>query len=232
MNLTQRGLDIIRRMKAAHPELDDNANIGVVSSFCKGVTVKAAEGTSPAEIVGTLTTDDLDLEGERVLPGGVDVNSYLLKNRNVFVDHQYDIQCCVGKIRSMAQRGNGWVVRVAMLNQPENPYVRAVMALAEAGSCPMSIGFELVEGGPPTAEELKKYPGTEFLIRKSRAIEASWTAMPANVACQSDGVTWGDEEKSARSREILTKARIPERVIDSMVPRSQPRRVVVWAGVS
>ena len=232
MNLTQRGLDIIRRMKAAHPELDDNANIGVVSSFCRGVVYKASTGTNPPEIVATLTTDDVDLDGEVVLPKGIDFESYFMKNRNYFADHEYDMAHVVGKVRNVKVMDHAVIVRVALVNL-DSPYTRAVIALAEADSCPSSIGFkDPVYGSPEGESEMKRYGKSATLIRSCVAIEGSFTAMPCNVRCQSQGIIYPEDEKAEEKRGILTKARIPERVIDSMVPRSQPRRVVVWAGVS
>lgn len=220
-------LDIIRRLKAAHPELADDAKVGLVASFCKGTVLKAATGTNPPEIVATLTTDDLDLDDEIVMPRGIDFDSYFLKNRNYFADHEYDMTHVVGKVRNVKVMDHAVIVRVAMVNL-DSPYTRAVMALAEADSCPSSIGYkDPVYGHPEGEAETKRYGKSASLIRSCVAIEGSFTAMPCNVRCQSQGIIYPDEEKSEERRGILVKARIPERVIDSMVPRKARRVLVV-----
>jgi len=233
MVATLKGPDIIRKLREAHPELDAGARLGVVSSFCKDSRVEANAGRKSVEIVGTLTTDDIDLDEERVLPDGIDFNGYMMKNRNWFVDHDYSLLSCVGKVRSLTRKGNGWQYRVQMLYNPENPLIQAVVSLAEAGSCPTSIGFCEKDGGAPTKDEERRYPGKAFIVRKCVAVEGSFTAMPCNVSCQSGQVVFtGSEEKAETARGILVKSRIPEAYWArlGLAPVKAKRRILVWDG--
>lgn len=205
-----------------------SAKLGVFSSFGDGAEVKSA-GKDDVLIKVMLTTSDLDMDQERILPDGVDVTTYLMKNRNFFVDHEYDALRCVGKIRDMRRKGNGWAVDVVMMNRDTNPYTQAIIAWAEHGSAPTSIGFEETEAGPPTPTETKDYPNTRWMIRKCVALEGSFTAIPCNVSCQSQAVVYGNfgEEKRAGLREILVKSKAPLDVIRALVPEAKPKRRVV-----
>ena len=139
----------------------------------------------PFEILSWATRNTVDMEGEVVLPEGADT-SYFSKNRTLFVDHEYDIMRAVGKMRNMKMTPQGWLLRGALVNNPENPYRNQVQALAEAGNIGMSIGFEILDASAPTAEERKAFPNARGIIRAWKLLEVSYTAMPMNQDCQSD----------------------------------------------
>lgn len=203
------GKDIISKIRAAHPELDPASRIGVVSSFCHGTKVASIPERKSVVISATLSTDDIDLDKERVIPDGIDFDAYIRKNRKAFVDHDYGYLSCVGFFRSIGTKDNKVRVAVQMIYDPENPLIRAVIKLAEQDTSPMSLGFKELEGGTPTSQESKQYPGKAYMVRKSIAIEGSFTCLPCNVSCQSDGVYYVDESKAASAREILAKSRVP-----------------------
>jgi phage head maturation protease len=134
------------------------------------------------------------------------VTDYFGKNWNLFVDHRYDTMSCVAKCRSLKlQDGRGWLCRGALIRNPENPMIQAVRALALAGALGMSIGFEALDYGPPTADEKKAYKGAVSIVRAWRLLEVSYTPMPMNVECQTLEHTI-DETKAATARVILHKA--------------------------
>jgi hypothetical protein len=117
-------------------------------------------------------------------------------------------------------------MRVALLNDPNNECVRACEVLAAAGGLGASIGFEATNFGPPTPEEEAQYPETDTIIRNWKGLEVSFTGMPCNVACQSMAMI-GGEDKTAHTREILTKGRFSEATIKRFgLPFSKPRRVI------
>ena len=78
-----------------------------------------AEG-QPFEITSWATRNTIDMEGEVVIPEGGDVASYFAKNRNLFVDHEYDIMKAVAKARWLKMTPGGWLVRGALINNREN----------------------------------------------------------------------------------------------------------------
>lgn len=235
-----RGPDIIKGLRDAARfrgfDVDDSEAIGMVSSFCKDAHVetnhgrKGRDGREVLDIVATLTTDDIDADQERVLTQGIDLDTYLLKNRNAFVDHEYDMLSCVGKFRYINRKAHSLECRVSMLNNPDNPLIKAVISLAEAGSCPMSIGFAKREGGAPTKDEEARYPGKAYLVRKCIAMEGSFTCMPANVSCQTGEIIYA-EKQAAICREILSKSAVPQRLWGKFglpTPSAKPCTIVVW----
>jgi len=221
------GTDILNEIRSRHARkagLRQESRLGVIGLVCKSSRVEKSAG-GPMEIVSMATTDDLDLEGERVMPDGADW-SYFQANGNVFLDHCYSSTMAVARLRSLKRVGNGWLCRAALNNDPDNESVRAVQVLAEAGGLAMSIGYEVKEAGPATPEEAAKYGGDAWIVRSWRGIEVSYTAMPCNVSARTLAVVYGDDGKAARSREVLTKNRVPQSAWGA-VGLSKARRVVV-----
>ena len=221
-------IESIRRRHAKDAGLTDQSRLGVFGTFYKGAKVLKSAVKGPTEIIGMATTDDLDLDQETVLPSGADWK-YFEANGNLFLDHCYSSMQAVARLRSITPVGNGWQVHAAFINNPMNENIRACQTLAEANGLGMSIGFEVQDGGPPTADEVAKYPGTTYVIRRWKGIEVSFTAMPCNVACRTHALVYGDdsEPKAARARELLSKNRVPESVWAGVGLKIKPRRVIV-----
>lgn len=176
--------------------------------------VKQAAG-QPLEVICYASTAAVDLEREVVLPSGCDMQSYLSVNRNLFVDHNYDVCSAVATVRSMSLTPSGWLCHGVFHDDMQNPYVRACIALAKAGTLAMSIGFEALEWGPPTAEEKTAYPGIESIVRRCKVLEVSYTAMPMNVTCRMVSAAGLDAatDNADKSRKALLEAKVPDRVI-------------------
>lgn len=199
------GTSIVDRIKA-HAESRGHVckgPVGVVSTFSKEMRVDEPN----RDVVAMATTDDLDLEEEVVVPSGADI-SYFQKNRKVFCDHTYDTLSAIGVLRNLKRHDNGWLARIHVPESPDNALVSHVLALAKAEGIGLSIGFEALDFGRPTADESKKYPGAKSIVRTWRWIELSFTALPANVACQSRAMV-RDDSKAANARNFLTKSAAP-----------------------
>lgn len=191
----------------------------------KRAEVKAKD-ERPLEVTCYANTAAVDLEREVVVPSGLDVRSYLMLNRNLFVDHRYDVMSAVAVCRSMTMTPDGWVCRGAFHDDMTNPYVKACVVLAKAGTLAMSVGFEALEWGPPTEAEAKAYPGVEGVVRKARVLEVSYTAMPMNVTCRQIAMALPDAgENAEKCRKALIDAKIPDRVVSDFGVK--PRRVLV-----
>jgi hypothetical protein len=193
-----------------------DATIGIVAGrWVHGTKagVKQAAG-SPMEVVCYANTAAVDLEAEVVVPSGLDVTSYLDKNRNLFVDHQYDVCSAVATLRLMTLTPQGWIARGVFHDDMANPYVRACVALAKAGTLAMSIGFEALEWGPPSQAEKVAYPGAESIVRKARILEISYTAFPMNVTCRQMGTAVEAAGANAeKARKSLVEARVPAEIM-------------------
>jgi len=162
----------------------------------------AATKAGPFEILSWATRNTVDMEGEVVIPDGADT-SYFSKNRTLFVDHEYDIMKAVGKMRNMKMTPQGWLLRGALVNNPENPYRNQVQSLAEAGNIGMSIGFEVLDASAPNEQERKAYPNARGIIRAWKLLEVSYTAMPMNQDCQSDLVPMSQPEPIKSMRRVV-----------------------------
>ena len=194
----------------------------------RAVGVKQVQG-QPLEVVCYANTSAVDLEREVVVPTGLDVRSYLTTNKNLFVDHRYDVLSAVAVCRSMTLDPGGWLCRGAFHDDMANPYVKACVALAKAGTLAMSVGFEALDWGPPTDAEAKAYPGVEGVVRKARVLEVSYTAMPMNVTCRQVASNLAaNSETAEKCRKALIDAHISGRVIEDFGIR--PKKVLILRG--
>lgn len=219
----------IRQRALQHKTMTDPTHpIGVMAgrwSHNVKAGVEQAIG-KPLEVVCYASTAAVDLEREVVLPSGCDMQSYLGTNRNLFVDHNYDVCSAVAVVRSMTLTPNGWLCRGVFHDDVTNPYVRACVALAKAGTLAMSIGFEAIDWGAPTPAEKAAYPGVESIVRQCRVLEVSYTAMPMNVTCRMVGSNIdAASENAEKARKALIEAKVPGRVIEDF--GIKPKRVIV-----
>lgn len=176
--LNARHSQIVAIMRKRHPEALADFGVRFEPSEC---TVKSFAGR-PDEIHCWATTDAVDMQGEVVLPDGLDVKSYLLKTRTVYLDHEYSPSAVVAKIRDMQRKGNGWISVTQLLDKDDDD-VRALAGLAKCGMLRQSLGFNRRECGKPTGDESKRYPGAMKITRKSIGRELSFTTMPVNPDC-------------------------------------------------
>jgi phage head maturation protease len=229
MNPLENRINLIRQRAYARGVLTDPRNPicikGGVWTQGKRAGVKQATG-QPLEIMAIANTSAVDLVQEVVVPSGLDVASYLMANRNLFVDHQYDILSAVATCRSMTLDPAGWMCHGVFNLGMESPYVKACVALARAGTLAMSIGFEALDWGNPTDAEKAIYPGCEGIVRKARILEVSYTAMPMNVTCRQVATNLDAAAETAeKARKALIDAKIPQRVVEDFGVR--PKRVIV-----
>jgi hypothetical protein len=202
----------IAAIKSRHG-LPEDAPVGIFATFDTKAALDTANGNN--DVIAIATTDDVDLDDEVVLPQGCDW-SYLVANKKLFVDHEYDIKHCVGSLRSMApfpstNAVKGWKFRARLYDGMPYPAAEAVRKIIEQDGIGISIGFLAIDYGPPTAEERVKYPGASSIVRESKLLEASFTCLPCNVSCQTLQMRM-DESKSAsvaskvdaKTREILS----------------------------
>lgn len=185
--------------------------VGVVAAFGKSVEVKEDNRL----ITVVINTDDVDLDREVVVPAGADV-SYMLANRSVFVDHRYDIGSTVGKLRTLtpwpsAKDHRAWKAVVSMFKLPGNPLPDDILEMARTEGIGTSIGFDPIEFGSPTPDELQRFTrrgvSPDRIYRRWRMLEFSFTQIPCNVACQSERERV-DDSRAARIEALVGKGRI------------------------
>lgn len=196
--------------------------IGILGRAFKSVAVK--QENSGYEIDGVATTDDVDCDREVVLPDGLRWDA-VAKYKALYVDHMYGTKHAVAVYRytSRTTSPNGWRLRARMLPDEYSDEVARVRMLAEHGALGLSIGFLATDRGAPTADEKRRYPAAESIVRKAEVFEVSYTSMPCNMAC-TGSVVYADDSKSAKVGELVRKGIISP---ESWVPK--PRRIVVVA---
>lgn len=181
---------------------DKNRMPGFKAWSAIGSNRKFAKDARSGDVISaTATCDRLDLDREILLPGGADT-SYIDANKTVFVDHCYDWASIVGSVKRLARSLAAWEFEARMLANSGSPAVKLITACAEQFGVGVSVGFDPVEYGDPTAEELRRYPGAECIIRKYRLLEISFTGMPCNVSCRSDEV-WVDDSLVTPAKAFL-----------------------------
>jgi len=162
-----------------------------------GVTIIKAEPqvTDTERVIEIVaTTNHVDLDNEVVDPAGIDWSYFnAAGQKKVFVDHNYDTDHCVGVARSISPymeggRQTGWKMRIHVFAGKKNHLADDVWTMTQQGLMGASIGFIPSVIGTPDASEKKAYPGADTIVRKCRALELSFTALPCNVKCQALGM--------------------------------------------
>lgn len=219
------------RRQSVKSMVDPSHPIGVVAApwgaHRKSVIRKADPANGrPLEIVSYANTAAVDLEREVVVPEGGDVRSYLTANGNLFVDHRYDMEHVVAKCIRMALDSKGWLCTGQFFKGFETEYTRACVALAMAGTLAMSIGFEALDYGDPSKDEQRLYPGVESIVRRWKALEVSYTAMPMNVTCRQVTTNLAASgEVAEKSRKALIDAHVSADVVKTF--GIKPRRILI-----
>ena len=179
--------DAILDKMRKHSEAAGREAIGAIGAVA---SVKAEEKDGATEIVAIATTDDTDLDDEIVRPDGLE-RSYINKNRQVFLDHEYSMSSVAGVIRSIGAfpdttNQTGWRVRIRLNSSEAGKSVERIAR--EHGQIGLSIGFFPTDYGPLTEEEREKYARggrtPTSIVRAARWFELSFTALPCNVSCQ------------------------------------------------
>lgn len=188
--------------------LSPSTPVGVKGMLGKDVFVQENEQDRFLTVVAT--TDDIDCEGDIIVPSGADT-SYFFANRKIFVDHRLGTEHCVGALHSANLKPNGWVCRIRIFKLPGNPLADDILTIAREAGIGVSIGFVPTAMGAPTAEERARYGkgGAEIsnVIREWKWVELSIAAAPCNVSCQSMNLQ-SNGGKLALLDEMVTKGRI------------------------
>ena len=199
-------------MKWASKHLDavrgKHAGAGLLG-FHASVKADTNNGNRDLEVIAN--TADIDLDREVVEPAGA-VMDYFDKNKAIFLDHRYEAEYVVGKMRTVSQvlqddKVVGWKIRVRMA---PTELASDVIKMVNAGQAPgASVGFEPLDRSAPTDEEAKRYTkggeAPESVVRRWHWLETSLTWMPCNVACQATGAPEVDEAKMTALDGLVTK---------------------------
>lgn len=127
-----------------------------------------------AKIAGVISTDEVDLQGERVLQKGLDF-SYFLKKGTFNYEHQAGAQNMLGYPTRIRQRkGYTEVEGVLLLDKPKaRDIFETASAMRKAGGH-RTLGFS-VEG-----QVLERDPMDPKIVTKAKVINCAITSNPIN----------------------------------------------------
>ena len=194
---------IRRRILDKNPAIGSDAKIGVVSSFCKEQA--ADDQPNGTDILMVATTSDIDLDSEVVVPEGARTD-YFFQNRSIFVDHMYDFEHCIGKLRSASPIKSGgvqtgWRVRFHVPPLEKNPDAADIVTFAKDGALSSSIGFTTDDVGPASPEEKARFKQggkvPQTVVRTWDWLELSVTMFPCNVNAAQVGFSSAEEKEFA-----------------------------------
>lgn len=182
-------------------------------------------------VISIVSTNDVDLDDEVVLPGGMLPNSYIMENKSIFVDHEYDSEHTIGAMRRMTTvKAGGVPLAIKMQSHlfgNHNPFARAVRDMLSVGIAGNSVGFIPVDYGAPTPEERKQYPGASSIVRVWECLEVSFTPMPCSKRCRAVGEVAEDDEDIAKALAGFDDDVLAVFGITKADP-AKPQRIVHW----
>lgn len=201
------GLERIKRLSQKHGI--EGKRVGLMSFSFKSAV--ADDGANKRDLVVTANTDLIDLDREVVIPAGADMSHYKA-NRANFLDHNYGFESHVGHMRTIKEEmkggeQRGWVNRSFIFSGLKNPMADDLWRVSQLAGIGSSIGYEELEGSPPTKNDPVRYQKAGWVTRKWRMIELSFTAMPCNVGCRSHDESGFDESKMGVIDDLITKGR-------------------------
>lgn len=189
------------------------------------------------EIVMVANTDDVDSDGEVVVPDGALQDSYFFDNRNVFVDHEVEESFAVAKVRSWYKRpasgqARRWEVRMKF---GTHPVAEAMWQIARDGLFGSSVGFLRLRAGPPSPDEksVPRWTTARSFVRAWNWVELSVTCLPCNAKCQTIGVEEMADAKAAMLDGMVCKSRIRREAAYALglpQPKAMLRKTIVIVG--
>lgn len=177
--------DVITKMRGRHG-LKSGQAVGVAGFHCKEAAISEAE----SDVEAVMTTVDVDLDDEVVLPSGADLSYFnATSQRKVFLDHCYDMASNVGVVRFInpfpnAEKPIGLKARIHIYRRMKDSRCDDLLERIKQGGMGMSVGFIPMEVGEPSRDEVVLYPKAESIVRRWKMLEVSFTSLPCNVRCQ------------------------------------------------
>lgn len=171
-------MNILESFRKRH-KLPDDAAVGLAFSPMAECRVKAAERDQPTLLTAVATTPRVDMDGEVVVPEGLDPSMFQ-KLGAIYYNHDYYSELPIGALRSIQpiKGGGGWRVQMSM---SRTQFAQDVATAIEDGAIRgTSIGFQRIDWGEPTSTEVNKYGPHQTITRKGNWIELSITPMPCN----------------------------------------------------
>lgn len=134
-----------------------------------------------------VSTTDIDMIGDVVLPEGMDTGTYFESTRSVNLDHAPDapVGTC-RQIKPMREKGVWCLTYVGKHQLGEDVFTM----LREQVIRGMSIEWDprSLVAGPPSPQEVTQYGACKRVFRKWTLTSYAFTAQPMNPYCTVDGI--------------------------------------------
>jgi HK97 family phage prohead protease len=175
-------------------------------------------------VIGYISTDSVDREGEVVIPKGLMLDSFR-KSPGVLWCHDYKLPP-VGKCLWIKTDDNTVWAKTQFADTPRGN--EALYLYKEGFMTGFSIGFiaDRTAYGPPSQKEMEVRPDWRFakaLIRKAEVIEYS----VAIIACNRDAITRAYQTKSLNLSELL----VHELELDKKPVEEKPVEKPAFSGI-
>lgn len=206
-------MDEVRGLIAKrHPDMVGDGPVGLMVRQQTGLEIIGKGGRREVDII--INTDDIDLDGEVVVPAGIDFDYWEKSGKRTYADHSYNIEDIAGHTRWITPMGNakspsGWVARAVLNTSPIGEAIKQL--IEDDGTIGASVGFIPKDRSRPTADETRVYAkaGTSpmSVVRDSMLLEWSYTGMPCNGSAIGG---WADDGGKAYNKidRLLTKSKI------------------------
>ena len=182
------------RIAAHHATFGLDADAGDIRThFCamKGGTVNWEQRL----IQGTVTTDDVDMDGEVIDPEGIDTEYFMGTKSNpgvrtVYHDHNYGTP--IGRCLKFVRKDNGFYAQCKITTLPIGD---DILTLVDEGILNgQSIGVRVRDMTGPNDEDDKRWRKAASVIRTCSMLEYSITPMPCNPKATIDPAMKGRVE--------------------------------------
>lgn len=188
----------LRRIKSMVDDDFPGAEAGLLAVYDSEVVEKSRE------ICWKATTDDVDMEGEVVVPAGARMEYWERNHRRVFVEHRLTPEYHIGACRWLkawpsADDHRGWACCCQIFKGLKSPVADDIWEIAVQAGIGASVGMARVkyraysEGNDPP-----RYKGAR-VIHDWVWLELSATPCPVNASCQSISVAEREAEKALKS---------------------------------
>ena len=136
------------------------------------------------EFIATITTNQVDRDGDVIDPKGIDIKNFLA-NPVIMLNHE-SWELPIGQAmwtRRFSEQGKSGILAKGRITGKTDRGNEAFGLMQDGILTQTSIGFGIKQGGArePTPDESKSFPGIKRMITKSELFEFSIVGIPANT---------------------------------------------------
>jgi len=152
--------------------------------YDSGVFSKFHTADDKREFIATVTTNQVDSDGDVMDPRGADLKRFQ-QNPIIFLNHEA-WTLPIGKalwIRRFTDQGKSGILSKGFISDKTERAKEAFGLMQDGILTAVSIGFGVKPGGArePTEDELRKFPGIKRMVSKWELFEYSVVGIPANT---------------------------------------------------